>query len=105
MTETYDNDDHFDITYIIIVWVAFLPTLIVPWFVAHWILIGAFGDVRQYVRRSSSNGSQVRAWDCSLKAFYFCLCRHVEKKTQVGGAVRFIFPAQYAFLSTLDQVQ
>ena len=41
VTETYENDDHFDITYIIIVWFAFLPTVIVPWFIAHWLLIGA----------------------------------------------------------------
>ena len=40
ITETYENDDEFDITYIIIVWIAFLPTLVVPWFIAHWLLIG-----------------------------------------------------------------
>ena len=67
MTETYDNDDHFDITYIIIVWFAFLPTVIVPWFIAHWLLIGALRKDRflpyfnngnnghQHRRSSSSN--------------------------------------------------
>ncbi|TRY77110.1 hypothetical protein TCAL_00042 [Tigriopus californicus] len=39
--EKYENDGHFDYSYIIIVWVAFLPTILVPWIFTHWILIGA----------------------------------------------------------------
>ena len=27
LTETYDNDSHFDLTFIICVWVTFLPTV------------------------------------------------------------------------------
>ena len=45
VTETYENDDHFDITYIVIVWFAFLPTVIVPWFISHWLLIGTLKKV------------------------------------------------------------
>ena len=41
MTETYDNDAHFDLTYIICVWITFLPTVSLPWFYAHWVLIGS----------------------------------------------------------------
>lgn len=60
VTETYDNEDHFDITYIVIVYVAFVPTLVIPWFFAHWILIGALTPdrVRKYMSQSSfNNGS------------------------------------------------
>ncbi len=38
--ETYENDTEFDLTYMVLVFVTFLPTLILPWFYAHWILIG-----------------------------------------------------------------
>ena len=41
MTETYENDSHFDLTYIIFVWITFLPTVTLPWFYAHWVLIGS----------------------------------------------------------------
>ena len=50
ITETYENDDEFDITYIIIVWIAFLPTLVVPWFIAHWLLIGKQKNLTHYVK-------------------------------------------------------
>jgi len=56
VTETYDNDDHFDITYIIIVWFAFLPTVIVPWFIAHWLLIGALRKDRFLPYVNNGNG-------------------------------------------------
>ena len=45
MTETYDNDSHFDLTYIIFVWITFLPTVTLPWFYAHWVLIGSLSRV------------------------------------------------------------
>ena len=45
MTETYDNDSHFDLTYIITVRITFLPTVTLPWFYAHWILIGSLSRV------------------------------------------------------------
>jgi cytochrome bd-type quinol oxidase subunit 2 len=38
--ETYENDTQFDLTYMVLVFITFLPTLILPWFYAHWILIG-----------------------------------------------------------------
>ena len=41
MTETYENDSHFDLTYILCVWITFLPTVTLPWFYAHWVLIGS----------------------------------------------------------------
>ena len=45
MTETYENDSHFDLTYIIFVWITFLPTVTLPWFYARWMLIGSFSRV------------------------------------------------------------
>ena len=45
MTETYENDSHFDLTYIIFVWITFLPTVTLPWFYAHWVLIGSLSRV------------------------------------------------------------
>ena len=45
MTETYENDSHFDLTYIITVWITFLPTVTLPWFYAHWVLIGSLSRV------------------------------------------------------------
>ena len=40
VTETYENDDHYDITFVVIVFVSFLPTVFMPWFFVHWVLIG-----------------------------------------------------------------
>ena len=45
MTETYENDSHFDLTFIIFVWITFLPTVTLPWFYAHWVLIGSLSRV------------------------------------------------------------
>ena len=45
MTETYENDIHFDLTFIIFVWITFLPTVTLPWFYAHWVLIGSLSRV------------------------------------------------------------
>lgn len=61
VTETYENDDDFDITYIIIVWVAFVSTIFVPWLTAHWLLIGALSKERfkSWYGRSQS-GHQVQ---------------------------------------------
>ena len=41
ITETYENDSHFDLTYILCVWITFLPTVTLPWLYAHWVLIGS----------------------------------------------------------------
>lgn len=38
LEETYENEAHFDITYLMFVWMAFLPTVIVPWIYANWVL-------------------------------------------------------------------
>ncbi len=46
--ETYENDTEFDLTYMVLVFVTFLPTLILPWFYAHWILIGKV-LIREYL--------------------------------------------------------
>ena len=45
VTETYENDSHFDLTYIIFVWITFLPTVTLPWFLARWVLIGSLSRV------------------------------------------------------------
>lgn len=38
MVETYENQAHFDITYLLFVWIAFLPTVVVPWIYGSWVL-------------------------------------------------------------------
>ena len=38
--ETYDNDDYYDVTYVVIVFISFLPSVFMPWFFVQWILIG-----------------------------------------------------------------
>ena len=45
MIETYEDDSHFDLTFIIFVWITFLPTVTLPWFYAHWVLIGSLSRV------------------------------------------------------------
>ena len=45
MTETYESDSHFDLTFIIFVWITFLPTVTLPWFYAHWVLVGSLSRV------------------------------------------------------------
>ena len=45
MTETYENDSHFDLTFIIFVWSTFLPMVTLPWFYAHWVIIGSLSRV------------------------------------------------------------
>ena len=53
ITETYENDDQLDITYVVIVWIAFLPTVVVPCFFAHWIYIGSITN--QGIKKSIAN--------------------------------------------------
>ena len=55
ISETYENEDYFDITFIILIWIAFLPTIVVQWFVAHWLLIG--GNTTNLNRTSSTRAS------------------------------------------------
>ena len=55
ITETYQNEDYFDITFIILIWIAFLPTIVVQWFVAHWLLIG--GNTTNLNRTPSTRAS------------------------------------------------
>ena len=38
VAETYENQAHYDITFLMFVWIAFLPTIIVPWIYAAWVL-------------------------------------------------------------------
>lgn len=38
LTETYENANHFDLTYLMFVWIAFLPTAIIPWIYASLVL-------------------------------------------------------------------
>ena len=40
VTETYENDDYYDVTFVVIVFISFLPSVFMPWFFVHWILIG-----------------------------------------------------------------
>lgn len=67
--ETYENDDHFDITYVIIVFVAILPSVIVPAIVCHWILIGSVS--LRHIGRLFSNS------DTSETAFGEDLCLYL----------------------------
>lgn len=38
LEETYDNSGHFDLTFLMFVWIAFLPTVINPCIYATWVL-------------------------------------------------------------------
>ena len=38
LEETYDNSGHFDLTFLMFVWIAYLPTVVNPWIYATWIL-------------------------------------------------------------------
>lgn len=40
MDETYENSSQFDVTYLMFVWVAFLPTIISPVMYSLWIISG-----------------------------------------------------------------
>ena len=63
MTETYDNDTHFDLTYIVCVWITFLPTVTLPWFYSRWVLIGSLSKlllVELFTSGSPSSTSQRR---------------------------------------------
>ena len=51
MIETSENDSHFDLAYIIFVWITFLPTVTFPWFYAHWVLISRVLQVELFISR------------------------------------------------------
>ncbi|GAB0096355.1 G protein-coupled receptor, rhodopsin-like [Sergentomyia squamirostris] len=60
LVETYDNTTHFDLTYLMFVWMAFLPTAIMPWLYGSWVLSRPVKErLRGYFRLSSrrSNSS------------------------------------------------
>lgn len=38
LEENYENSGHFDLTFLMFVWIAFLPTVINPWIYATWVL-------------------------------------------------------------------
>jgi len=38
LEETYENIDHLDLTYLMFVWIAFLPAALTPWIYATWML-------------------------------------------------------------------
>ena len=40
VVETYENESAYDLAYGILVFITFLPTLILPFFYSRWILIG-----------------------------------------------------------------
>ena len=63
ITETYQNEDHFDITFIILIWIAFLPTIVVQWFVAHWLLIGGGNTNLNRTTSSTSRANRSGNYD------------------------------------------
>ena len=70
--ETYENDDKFDITYVVIVFVAMLPAVIVPAIVCQWILIGAV-SIRHIAKLCSNSeasesaiGEELRICSCEV---------------------------------------
>ena len=67
--ETYENDDHFDITYVVIVFVAILPAVIVPAIVYHWILIGSV-SLRHIGRLFSTSDTSETAFGENLRLHY-----------------------------------
>ncbi|KAL1397475.1 hypothetical protein pipiens_009733 [Culex pipiens pipiens] len=59
LVETYENQAHFDITYLMFVWIAFLPTVIVPWIYASWMLSRPAKErLRGYLRLSSRRNTK-----------------------------------------------
>ena len=40
IVDSYSSDSPLDLLYIVFVFITFLPTVIIPWFYAHWVLIG-----------------------------------------------------------------
>ncbi|XP_059615127.1 orexin/Hypocretin receptor type 1 [Phlebotomus argentipes] len=69
LVETYDNATHFDLTYLMFVWMAFLPTAIFPWIYGSWVLTRPVKErLRGYFRLSSrrSNNSIPKAGEPRL---------------------------------------
>ena len=71
LTETYDNDAHFDLTYIICVWITFLPTVTLPWFYAHWVLIGSLS--RSVPNTLVREALEIKAGGFGISIFFICL--------------------------------
>uniref|UniRef100_A0A182QAU3 Uncharacterized protein n=1 Tax=Anopheles farauti TaxID=69004 RepID=A0A182QAU3_9DIPT len=62
VAETYDNEAHYEITYLMFVWIAFLPTIIVPWIYAAWVLSKPTKErLRGYLRLSSRRNTNTRS--------------------------------------------
>ncbi|XP_062539180.1 uncharacterized protein LOC134207482 [Armigeres subalbatus] len=62
LEETYENEAHFDITYLMFVWMAFLPTVIVPWIYANWVLSRPAKErLRGYLRLSSRRNTGTKS--------------------------------------------
>ncbi|XP_053698005.1 G-protein coupled receptor moody [Sabethes cyaneus] len=62
LVETYENQAHFDITYLMFVWIAFLPTVIVPWIYASWVLSRPAKErLRGYLRLSSRRNTATKS--------------------------------------------
>ncbi|XP_055534659.1 uncharacterized protein LOC129724073 [Wyeomyia smithii] len=62
LVETYENQAHFDITYLMFVWFAFLPTVIVPWIYASWVLSRPAKErLRGYLRLSSRRNTATKS--------------------------------------------
>uniref|UniRef100_A0A182IW66 Uncharacterized protein n=1 Tax=Anopheles atroparvus TaxID=41427 RepID=A0A182IW66_ANOAO len=67
VAETYENQAHYDITFLMFVWIAFLPTIIVPWIYASWVLSKPTKErLRGYLRLSSRRNTGTRS-DQSLE--------------------------------------
>ncbi|XP_073998340.1 G-protein coupled receptor 83 isoform X2 [Rhodnius prolixus] len=59
LTETYENSGHFDITYTMFVWIAFLPTTTTPALYASWRMSRTTKErLRGYLRLSGRNRSR-----------------------------------------------
>ncbi|XP_061509233.1 uncharacterized protein LOC5666817 [Anopheles gambiae] len=62
VAETYENQAHYDITFLMFVWIAFLPTIIVPWIYAAWVLSKPTKErLRGYLRLSSRRNTTTRS--------------------------------------------
>ena len=62
VAETYANDDYYDVTFVVIVFISFLPSVFTPWFFVHWILIGqiktkGMRNILFHSSKSSRNGN------------------------------------------------
>ncbi|XP_037026080.1 alpha-1A adrenergic receptor [Bradysia coprophila] len=68
LEETYENTSHFDITFLMFVWMGFLPTVINPCIYGSWMLSRTAKErLRGYFRLSSRRVTKLQNNECSTE--------------------------------------